>query len=711
MAQKTTWTLGESPPPAPAAPGVAWALADEPPKAPEGQQPDEPSMAGALLRKAADGISFNYADEAAAWIQSKLHGVSYEDALAWLQKVKEKDTEKAGWAGTAAELAGGLVAPGFGVAKGGAALATKLAQSGKAVSTGARALYYGGTGAGLGTLSAHGAQVGEKDVGDALGTGGTIGGLVGGFTPVIGAGVKSVAPYIRDYGGRVLEAAQGMRHKSLSPGAQLPISNNTQKVVAREMADQLQNTGIQNRFDYAAASARNGLPGAPDSFATTAGPRIQKNIVDNASELRLQGELTNPETDYVRRFIDRQLRVQNPDGTHSTQVDRLNDDVFESAGIQHGAQRDPVLVRQQYDQALTQAGNALDELRDEAGDVTMPGLRRLLRGEGARNIIKPALEAGSNKGTITRRQFRGINNDTYPMDFVLDVRDAASTASGPEGKMAADSFLRAFHDLEGGAEIQNAYAGIHRQHSAREAFDAGSKSFTGTPAEMAKRAADIEHHVTSAARNKHPWERRDVIRGAAHGVSDSIRKNAATPGKIASELLDTAEKRAVWNNNIGSPNNYGGRGTLTADAATERIGKIEDRVQLANALENALGKADVSSDDAVSAMLDAARTTQLTPVYGATLGAKYGARLVPQVRRNARVRMAVDPDLTFERGSRTFATRGPVSPVELALRELDNRHNWNYGAARHYRQALVDTLARLGISNISERKTTDGMER
>lgn len=150
------------------------------PKAPEKAQQasqDEPSTiqkvaktADDFVRGLADAATFGYADEIAAWLDSKVKGQDYAKALA-AQRQRDKD---AGAGRTVGQVAGALL-PG-GVAFKAAAGAGKLARVGAGVATG------GIQGALYGSGSA------EGDLADRLegaAKGGMLGAAVGGAIPAL----------------------------------------------------------------------------------------------------------------------------------------------------------------------------------------------------------------------------------------------------------------------------------------------------------------------------------------------------------------------------------------------------------------------------------------------------------------------------------------------------------------------------------------------
>jgi len=144
---------------------------------PASQQPPSPevSMTESALRGGAQGLSFGFADEATARLESIMKGVPYEQALQESRQSYKQAQEANPITYTGSEIAGGVLPaliPGVGQAATGAKLG-KLAAIGL------------GTGAlsGLGMSEGNTADEVAKDVG--------IGGLLGGSLPVLGRGIQS----------------------------------------------------------------------------------------------------------------------------------------------------------------------------------------------------------------------------------------------------------------------------------------------------------------------------------------------------------------------------------------------------------------------------------------------------------------------------------------------------------------------------------------
>jgi len=134
------------------------------------------------LQLAANGATFGFGDKAAAGARSLFTGKSYEDELAEQRRLTQGARNRAGGAGVAAEIAGGVAAP-MGLASKGLTLAGR---GGTAAMTGAKGLgartaLMGAEGAGYGALTAAG---NDQDIG----TGALVGSLAGVGGNLLGEG-------------------------------------------------------------------------------------------------------------------------------------------------------------------------------------------------------------------------------------------------------------------------------------------------------------------------------------------------------------------------------------------------------------------------------------------------------------------------------------------------------------------------------------------
>lgn len=133
----------------------------------------------------ANGATFGFADKAAARARSMMNGTSYEEELANQRTLTEGSRQRAGSAGTAAEITGGVATP-LGLAGKGVTLAGR---GGTAALTGLKGLaartgLMGAEGAGYGALTAVG---NDQDVG----SGAAMGALGGAAGNVVGEGISA----------------------------------------------------------------------------------------------------------------------------------------------------------------------------------------------------------------------------------------------------------------------------------------------------------------------------------------------------------------------------------------------------------------------------------------------------------------------------------------------------------------------------------------
>ena len=154
--------------------------------------PPEVSLTESALRGGAQGLSFGFADEATARLESITKGIPYEQALQESRAAYKQAQEANPITYIGSEIAGGVLpafVPGGVIAKAGQ-LASKIPLAGRAIqslsamSPLAKGVLLGGTtGAVTGLGMSEGQDIGEvvRDVG--------IGGALGGALPVIGRGI------------------------------------------------------------------------------------------------------------------------------------------------------------------------------------------------------------------------------------------------------------------------------------------------------------------------------------------------------------------------------------------------------------------------------------------------------------------------------------------------------------------------------------------
>jgi hypothetical protein len=136
--------------------------------------PPQVSKTESAIRGGAQGVSFGFADEATARLESIMKGVEYEKALEESRKAYRQAQEANPITYTGSEIAGGILP---------ALIPTGATQATGAASLGRLALMGAGTGALSGLGMSEGETVGEiaKDV--------AIGGALGGGLPVLGRGI------------------------------------------------------------------------------------------------------------------------------------------------------------------------------------------------------------------------------------------------------------------------------------------------------------------------------------------------------------------------------------------------------------------------------------------------------------------------------------------------------------------------------------------
>lgn len=217
-----------------------------------------PSQDAGLARLAIQGATFNTADEILAGLMTPLEMIrrktldpreGYAYAKAQEDLGLAKGREKAGWAGTAADIGGGLLT-GSGLARGGVTLARTLAPNAglparMVASAGDAAVMGGVAGAGEGNTAAE--RLGNAGTGAAIGAG------VGGATPAVlkvaGALLSPITSNIRarvnPTGYAQSQVARAMMESSRTP---------------RQIADEVAQAAREGQGSYAVADAM-GNPG------------------------------------------------------------------------------------------------------------------------------------------------------------------------------------------------------------------------------------------------------------------------------------------------------------------------------------------------------------------------------------------------------------------------------------------------------------------
>lgn len=213
-----------------------------------------------MTRLAAQGASFNWADEATAAVRALSPNVTYRDAAREERQKVEDARRRAGGFGVAAELAGSIVVPGLGVGKAvakGATVAPRGAQLVKQLMTGA------GAGSGAGALAGAGVADEGETLRGAL-TGGGTGALFGTFLAGAGAGGRQLRRY--------------------SGGATRTTADEKSAAALQEV---LERQGVANSDDATrAAAARLTRPGASGRRVMDTSREMQELSVDAARASR-----------------------------------------------------------------------------------------------------------------------------------------------------------------------------------------------------------------------------------------------------------------------------------------------------------------------------------------------------------------------------------------------------------------------------------------
>ncbi len=239
------------------------------------QSPSDVGSVGAYISKLAPGLSFGFADEAAAGIGSLFEDRSYDEILSGLRKQDAEISEKYPVASTLGEITGAVALPGVGGAK----LAAQAPTLAGKMALGA------GVGGAQGGL--YGFGTGEGGLGNRLKeglSGAAIGGALGFGIPAIGAGLQAVTRGGKEMIANATLASRGAKQLGISPRAAKVLSESLSMENPGDMLASLGRAGPGAMLADGADGLRGLLDAtmrSPGRASSVAAPRIDARAADS----------------------------------------------------------------------------------------------------------------------------------------------------------------------------------------------------------------------------------------------------------------------------------------------------------------------------------------------------------------------------------------------------------------------------------------------
>lgn len=343
---------------------------------PISQQPSSPQVSPveSAIRGGAQGLSFGFADEATARLESILKGVPYEQSLQESRQAYKQAQEANPVTYTGSEIVGGI-AP--------ALIPTGATQATAAASLGRLALIGAGTGALSGLGYSEGETAGEiaRDVG--------IGGALGGALPVVGRGIAKATQSLKPIADEAIKTTTtGFTGKTRAFLDQLDKNPEQVKRIEEKFAGDLQAEVLpeismkidrfveRNPFaQRAKLNSRLSVEKIPENVRVNKEPAIQE--IDKVLDVLKKDTVTDTSREAQKILGDYRSRIINELGTTETGsptpdvlgrdlkvfLQNIGDDIEK-----HGGYGNP-LKNTKVGQTLKNVRRALDqELKDKAPD-------------------------------------------------------------------------------------------------------------------------------------------------------------------------------------------------------------------------------------------------------------------------------------------------------------------------------------------------------
>ena len=349
---------------------------------PVSQQPYPPevSKTESAIRGGAQGLSFGFADEATARLESILKNKPYEEALQETRSAYKQAQEANPITYTGSEIAGGVLP---------ALIPTGVTQATGAASLGRLALIGAGTGALSGLGYSEGKDIGEvaRDVG--------IGGALGGALPVIGRGIAKTTQSLKPLADEAIKTTTtGFTGKTRAFLDQLDKNPEQIKRIEEKFAGDLQAEVLpeismkidrfveRNPFAQRAKNnSRLSVEKIPENVRVNKSSAI--NEIDKVLDVLKKDNVTDTSREAQKILGDYRSRIineLNPSGTEAPSIDipgrdlkvflqNIGDDIEK-----HGGYGNP-LKNTKVGQTLKNVRRSLDqELKDKA-----PEYREIMR--------------------------------------------------------------------------------------------------------------------------------------------------------------------------------------------------------------------------------------------------------------------------------------------------------------------------------------------
>jgi hypothetical protein len=286
------------------------------PNQPISQPPPQVSKTESALRGGAQGVSFGFADEATARLESIMKGVEYEKALEESRKAYRQAQEANPITYTGSEIAGGILPaliPGVGQAATGAKL-------------GRLALMGAGTGALSGLGYSEGKDIGEvaKDVGIST--------VLGGTLPVLGRGIAIGAQKAKVLADEAIKTGlTGLTGKTRAFLDQLDKNPEQVKRIEEKFAGDIEkeiipeiqqkiNTFAQNNpfGSRAQLNSRKSIELIPENTLVSKNPAI--NVLDKKIAKLKKDEVTETSIDAIKKLEGYKERLINNIGKDEKKI-------------------------------------------------------------------------------------------------------------------------------------------------------------------------------------------------------------------------------------------------------------------------------------------------------------------------------------------------------------------------------------------------------
>ena len=339
--------------------------------------PPQVSKTESALRGGAQGLSFGFADEATARLESITKDIPYEKALKETRAAYRQAQEANPITYTGSEIAGGVA---------GGALTSLIPVVGQAA-TGAKLGRLAAIGAGTGALSGLGMSEGQ-DIGEIARDVG-IGGALGGALPVIGRGIAKATQSLKPLADEAIKTTTtGFTGKTRAFLDQLDKNPEQVKRIEEKFAGDLQSEVLpeismkidrfveRNPFaQRAKINSRLSVEKIPENVRVNKSPAI--NEIDKVLDVLKKDTVTDTSREAQKILGDYKFRIINELGTPETGVpssDVLGRDLkvfLQNIGDdieKHGGYGNP-LKNTKVGQTLKNVRRALDqELKDKAPD-------------------------------------------------------------------------------------------------------------------------------------------------------------------------------------------------------------------------------------------------------------------------------------------------------------------------------------------------------